>query len=563
LKEVIYTVPKFVFVTGGVVSGLGKGITAASIGALLKARGYSVTIMKMDPYVNVDAGTMSPLQHGEVFVTDDGAETDLDLGHYERFIDRPLAAINNMTTGQVYGSVIAKERRGEFLGSTVQVIPHVTNEIKDRIRGLIEASKADFVIAEVGGTVGDIESLPFLEAIRQIRGDVGFRNTLYVHVTLIPYIYGSGELKTKPTQHSVAELRSIGIAPDILICRTSFPMSSEIREKLALFCSVDNSAVIQNLDANSIYQVPVMLENEGLGRIIEDKLGLEKREPDLREWIKIGRKLQNPAKRCRIAIVGKYVALHDAYKSVTEALCHGGLDNDAKVDILWVNSEELDYASDQEVIDALLDADGILVPGGFGQRGVLGKIRAVKYARENKVPFFGICLGLQCAVVEVAQNLLGLRGANSTEFDPDTRNPVIDLMPEQKEAERIGGTMRLGLYQCRLKEGTLAAKAYGRDMIEERHRHRFEVNPRYVADLNKAGLITAGIWPARGLVEIMELTDHPWFVGVQFHPELISRPYRPHPLFRDFVEAALERQENSKRLAMPKNQRDEYPGQTE
>ncbi len=545
--------PRFIFVTGGVVSGLGKGITAASIGALLKARGYSVTIMKMDPYVNVDAGTMSPLQHGEVFVTDDGAETDLDLGHYERFIDRPLAAANNVTTGQVYGSVIAKERRGEFLGSTVQVIPHVTNEIKDRIRKVGETSKADFVISEVGGTVGDIESLPFLEAIRQIRGDVGARNTVYVHVTLIPYIYGSGELKTKPTQHSVAELRSIGIAPDILICRSNFPLSLEIREKLALFCSVDSSAVIQNLNADSIYQVPVMLENEGLGRIVEDKLDLEEREPDLGEWLKISEKIKDPAKECRIAVVGKYVALHDAYKSVTEALCHGGLDNDAKVDIRWINSEELDHASSQEVLDALGGADGILVPGGFGQRGILGKVKAVKYARENKVPFFGICLGLQCAVVEVAQNLLGLKDAHSAEFEPDTRNPVIDLMPEQKGAEGIGGTMRLGLYQCRLKEDSLAARAYGADFIKERHRHRFEVNPRYVADLNKAGLMTAGIWPARGLVEIMELQGHPWFVGVQFHPELLSRPYRPHPLFRDFVAAAIKRRETLEKTAKPEN----------
>ncbi len=521
------------------MSGIGKGITAATIGALLRARGYSVTIMKMDPYVNVDAGTMSPLQHGEVFVTDDGAETDLDLGHYERFIDRPLTAANNVTTGQVYGSVIAKERRGDFLGSTVQVIPHVTNEIKDRLKRVAEKSSAQFVIAEVGGTVGDIESLPFLEAIRQMRADVGVKNTLYLHVTLIPYIASSGELKTKPTQHSVAELRSIGIAPDIIVCRSSLPLTTETREKLALFCSVDTSAVIQNLDTDSIYQIPTLLESEGLGLIIEDKLALDRRSPDLSEWQKISQKVMNPEKQCRIAVVGKYVALHDAYKSVTEALCHGGLANDAKVEIEWVDSEQLDDVSWQETEEALKHVDGIMVPGGFGGRGVTGKIKAIKYARENKVPFFGICLGLQCAVIEVARNLLGITDANSTEFEPDTLNPVVDLMPEQKDAGRSGGTMRLGLCQSRLKRPSLAAQAYNSDTIKERHRHRFEVNPRYVGELNKAGLITTGLWPARGLVEVMELQGHPWFVGVQFHPEFLSRPYRPHPLFKAFVAAAI------------------------
>ena len=531
--------PKFVFVTGGVVSGLGKGITAASIGTLMKARGYSVTIIKADPYVNVDAGTMSPLQHGEVFVTDDGAETDLDLGHYERFIDRPLSAANNITTGQIYGAVIAKERKGDFLGSTVQVIPHVTNEIKDRIRKVAADSNADIVVTEIGGTVGDIESLPFLEAIRQFRTDAGRENTLYIHVTLIPYLPASGEQKTKPTQHSVAELRSIGISPDIIVCRSSMPLSPDMRDKIALFCSVERGAVIQNLDSKSIYEVPVMLEKEGLGQIIEDKLGLSPRVPDLRDWEEISAKIANPKKHCNIAIVGKYVALHDAYKSVMEALCHGGIANDARVEITWVDSVKLDNASDEEVARTLSQADGILVPGGFGDRGIPGKIKAAKYARENKVPYFGLCLGLQCAVIEFARDVLGLKEANSTEFNPDTPHPVIDLMPEQKDIEELGGTMRLGLYQCRLKEGSLARRAYDAESVLERHRHRFEVNPRYVPDLSAAGLVPVGIWPARGLVEIMELRDHPWFVGCQFHPELLSRPNRPHPLFRDFVAAAL------------------------
>ena len=535
--------PKFIFVTGGVVSGLGKGITAASLGTLLKARGYSVSIIKMDPYVNVDAGTMSPLQHGEVFVTDDGAETDLDLGHYERFIDKPLSAANNVTTGQIYGAVIAKERKGDFLGSTVQVIPHITNEIKERLLKVAKESNADIIINEIGGTVGDIESLPFLEAIRQFRFDVGHDDTLYVHVTLIPYLPASGEQKSKPTQHSVAELRSIGIAPDVIICRSSMPLSVEMREKIALFCSVEKRAVIQNLDSKSIYEVPVMLEREGLGQIVEDKLRLDTRVPDLREWHEIARKIENPAHNVKIAIVGKYVALHDAYKSVVEALYHGGIANSAKVELQWVDSTKLDTASSEEVAATIKDADGILVPGGFGHRGIPGKIKAIRYARENKVPFFGLCLGLQCAVIEVACDILGLAGANSTEFDPDTTHPVIDLMPEQKDVEDMGGTMRLGLYQCRLKEGSLAKKAYGSEAIQERHRHRFEVNPRYVPDLMSAGMIPVGIWPARGLVEIMEFRDHPWFVGCQFHPELLSRPNKPHPLFRDFVGAAIARAE--------------------
>jgi CTP synthase len=533
--------PKYVFVTGGVVSGLGKGITAASIGTLMKARGHSVSIIKLDPYVNVDAGTMSPLQHGEVFVTDDGAETDQDLGHYERFIDRPLSAANNVTAGQIYKAVIEKERRGDFLGSTVQVIPHVTNQIKDRIYKVARESQADVVVVEIGGTVGDIEGLPFLEAIRQIRYDVGRENTVYVHLTLIPYLSSSGEQKSKPTQHSVAELRSIGISPDIIICRSTLPMSTEMREKIALFCSVEKDAVVQNLDARSIYEVPVMLENEGVGTLIEDKLYLPKKEPDLTEWEEIGRRVASPARECRIALVGKYVALHDAYKSVVEALNHGGLANGARVNIDWIDAIELDTMSEAEVADVLGQADGILVPGGFGHRGVKGKISVARYARQNKVPYFGICLGLQCAVIEVARNVIGYREADSTEFNPDTPHPVIDLMPEQKDVEDMGGTMRLGLFQCQLKEGSIARHAYGAEMIRERHRHRFEVNPRYVPELAASGLLPVGMWPARGLVEVMEYKDHPWFLGCQFHPELLSRPNRPHPLFARFIGAALKR----------------------
>jgi CTP synthase len=531
--------PKFIFVTGGVVSGIGKGITAASIGTLMKARGYSVSIIKMDPYVNVDAGTMSPLQHGEVFVTDDGAETDLDLGHYERFIDRPLSAANNVTTGQVYGAVIEKERNGEYLGKTVQVIPHVTNEIKERIMKVASLSKADIVIGEIGGTVGDIESLPFLEAIRQIRTDVGSKNVIYLHVTLVPYLASGGEQKTKPTQHSVAELRSIGIAPDIIIPRSTMPLSQEMREKIALFCSVEEKAVIQNLDAKSIYEVPVLLEQEGLGKIIEEKLSLDEVEPDLKEWLDIAQKIVNLKEECTIAIVAKYVDLHDAYKSVVEALCHAGLVNDTEVNIKWIDSLSLEDASMEEVSSQLSDVDGILVPGGFGVHGTQGKIKAITYARENKIPFFGIGLGLQCAVVEIARSLLRLKNANSTEFDPDTPDPVIDLMPEHKELQEKNGKMRLGLYPCRLKDGSLAKKAYNQESVKERHRHKYEVNQRYLSELAEVGLIGTGIWPARGLVEIMELKDHPWFLGTQFHPELLSRPNRPHPLFRDFVKAVL------------------------
>jgi len=531
---------KYIFVTGGVVSGLGKGITAASLGTLLKARGHSVTIMKMDPYVNVDAGTMSPLQHGEVFITDDGAECDLDIGHYERFIDRSLTGANNITTGQVYGSVIAKERRGEFLGSTVQVIPHVTDEIKERIEKVANESNADIVIVEVGGTVGDIEGLPFLEAIRQYKVDVGPGDTMYIHVTLIPHIPSSGELKTKPTQHSVAELRSIGIQPDVIVCRSSFPISSEMKAKIALFCNVDEGAVIENLDCDSIYQVPVMLEKEGLGKIAEETLNLTPKEPDLCEWQEISRKVAYPKKKFQIAVVGKYVSFHDAYKSVIEALDHAGLAHGAYVDILWVDSQNLAKVSDLAVNEIFDGVCGVLVPGGFGSNGVEGALKAIKWAREKKVPFFGICFGLQCAVIETARNVMGLYDANSTEFDPDTLNPVVDLMPEQKGVQDQRGGMRKGLYECAIKNGSLAWQAYKRDSVWERHRHRFEINPRYVQSLSQAGLAPSGIWPTRGLVEIMEHKEHPWFLGTQFHPEFLSRPNRPHPLFKEFVGAAMK-----------------------
>lgn len=527
---------KYIFVTGGVVSGLGKGITAASLGTLLKARGYSVSIMKMDPYVNVDAGTMNPLQHGEVFVTDDGAQTDMDLGHYERFIDRPLSALNNVTTGQIYGAVIKKEREGCYKGSTVQVIPHVTDEIKERIKKVAETSRADIVINEIGGTVGDIESLPFLEAIRQFRSDVGPGNTLYVHVTLVPYISTSGEQKTKPTQHSVAELRSIGIAPDAVVCRSTHPLSQEARDKLALFCNLEKRAVIQNLDARSIYEVPLQLEKEGFARLVEDRLHLPRREPDLSEWYDVVRKLEGWDREFSVAVVGKYVALRDAYKSVAEALVHGGLANGAVPRVKWVDSASLTPQTTPKILG---DVDGIVLAGGLGHGGISGAFEAVRYARTQGKPFFGISFGFQCAVVEIARDMLALDEANSTEFDPDTPCPVVDLMPEQKGAGAAGGAMRLGLHKCLVKAGTLAHRAYGQGVVMERHRHRFQVNPRYVPDLARAGFLATGIWPGRGLVEIMELEGHPWFLGTQFHPELLSRPNRPHPLFRDFVAATL------------------------
>ncbi len=528
---------KFVFVTGGVVSALGKGITAASLGRLLKSRGLRVTALKFDPYINVDPGTMNPLQHGEVFVTDDGAETDLDLGHYERFMDVSLGRLNNLTTGQIYSRVIRKERRGDYLGGTVQVIPHITNEIKGAILEVAESSGADVVIVEVGGTVGDIESLPFLEAIRQFRHDVGREDILYIHVTLIPYIEAAGEMKTKPTQHSVRELRSIGIQPDVIVCRTEQPLSKEMRDKIALFCDTDPEAVVPNQDASSIYEVPILLENEGLASQVCQRLHLACGKPDLNDWEEIVRRATQPAYRVKIALVGKYVALEDAYLSVVEALYHAGMANDTKVEIHWVDSQQLENG---EPPSALLEGvDGVLIPGGFGYRGIEGKINAVTWAREKKVPFFGVCMGLQVAVIEVARNLAGIRKANSSEFIPDVIDPVIDIMEEQKKIVDLGGTMRLGQYECHIEPGSLASKAYGTPVIHERHRHRFEVNNRYLDRLGQAGLIPSGIWKKGNLVEIMELEGHPWFLGTQFHPEFKSRPNRPHPLFRDFIAAAL------------------------
>ncbi|HHW02261.1 MAG TPA: CTP synthase [Thermoanaerobacterales bacterium] len=530
---------KFIFITGGVVSSLGKGITAASLGRLLKSRGLAVFMQKFDPYINIDPGTMSPYQHGEVFVTEDGAETDLDLGHYERFIDVNLTQDSNVTTGKIYWSVITKERRGDYLGGTVQVIPHITNEIKDRIVKVARESRPDVVITEIGGTVGDIESLPFLEAIRQLKADIGRDNVLYIHVTLVPYLSKAGELKTKPTQHSVKELRSIGIQPDIIVCRSEKALSEEMKEKIALFCNVELEAVVQNYDADTIYEVPLILKNEGLDQIVAKKLGVDGMVADLSEWEEIVKRVKNPSENVKIALVGKYVELHDAYLSVAESLCHAGIANDAKVDIKWVHSEDLEEP-DFDFDKTFSDADGILVPGGFGDRGVEGKIRVIKYAREGKIPLLGICLGMQCAVIEFARHVCGLEDAHSTEFRPDTPHPVIDLMPEQKGIEAKGGTMRLGHYPCRIKPGTRTMEAYGEELIEERHRHRYEFNNDYRDILTKAGMVLSGLSPDDRLVEIIELKDHPWFVGTQFHPEFKSRPNRPHPLFRDFIKAALE-----------------------
>ncbi|MBO8142135.1 MAG: CTP synthase [Firmicutes bacterium] len=533
--------PRYVFITGGVVSGLGKGITAASLGRLLKSRGLSVTILKMDPYINMDPGTMSPLQHGEVFVTDDGAETDLDLGHYERFIDVDLSRDNNLTAGRIYWSVLTKERRGDFLGATVQVIPHVTNEIKEQILRLAKIQPGlDVVIIEVGGTVGDIESLPFLEAIRQLRSELGRDNCLYIHVTLVPYVRAAGELKTKPTQHSVKELRSIGIQPDIIVCRSEKPISREIREKVALFCDVAPEAVIPNVDTDTIYEVPLLLEQEGLDTLVLERLGLPAGERDLREWRETVARIRNPEQRVRIALVGKYVSLPDAYLSVCEALTHAGASFGAAVDILWVSSEDVEAQGPAKL---LAGADGVLVPGGFGSRGIEGKIAAIRWARENNVPFLGICLGLQLAVVETARHLAGLAGAHSREFDPATPHPVIDLMPDQREIDGMGGTMRLGRLECRAEEGSRVAEAYGATVFFERHRHRYEVNNEYRPILERAGIVFSATSPDGQRVEAIERRDHPWFVASQFHPEWRSRPNRPHPLFKSFVGAALARSE--------------------
>lgn len=534
---------KYIFVTGGVVSSLGKGITAASLGRLLKSRGYKITIEKFDPYINIDPGTMSPYQHGEVFVTDDGAETDLDLGHYERFIDINLTKNSNVTTGKIYQSIITKERRGDYLGRTVQVIPHVTNEIKSHVYDVAKLENADFVITEIGGTVGDIESLPFLEAIRQVKKDIGKDNVLYIHVTLVPYIAGAGELKTKPTQHSVKELRSIGIQPDIIVCRTEHPISEKMKEKIALFCDVEPEAVIENITAPSIYDVPVLMEKEGLDTIALKKLGLPDLPKDMTEWHAMVKRIHTPYKtRVCVAVVGKYVDLQDAYISITESLHHAAVFNQADLKIKWVNAEKIENAS-VNLDEVFAEVDAILVPGGFGNRGIEGKIRAISYAREKKLPFLGICLGMQCAVIEFARGVAGMTGANSTEFYDEIEYPVIALMNEQKDVTDLGGTMRLGQYPCVTQEGSLARKAYGEVLISERHRHRWEFNNIYKEALTGKGLRIGGTSPDGKLVEIIELdrSIHPWFVGVQFHPEFKSRPTRPHPLFRDFVAAGIER----------------------
>ncbi len=531
---------KYIFVTGGVVSGLGKGITAACLGRLLKARGKKVTIQKFDPYINIDPGTMSPYQHGEVFVTHDGSETDLDLGHYERFIDEKLNKYSNVTTGKIYWSVLNKERKGDYLGATVQVIPHITNMIKDCVYRVGNTGEpSDVVITEIGGTVGDIESLPFLESIRQVATDVGRENILYIHVTLIPYLAKSGEMKTKPTQHSVKELLSIGIQPDIIVCRTEYPISEDMKYKMALFCNVEKDCVVQNLDAETLYQVPLMLEEEGLAKIVCRKLNMDCPEPDLTEWKNMIEKEKNRNKTTKIALVGKYVELHDAYLSIVESLHHAGIHHGTEIDIEWINAESVTRENAHEI---LKNAQGILVPGGFGDRGVEGKIEAVRYARENQVPFFGICLGMQCAVIEYARNVAGLEGAHSSELAANTKYPVIDLMPDQKDIEDMGGTMRLGAYPCTLKEGSRSYAAYEQKQIEERHRHRYEYNNEYRTLLTEKGLKIAGTSPDERLVEIVEIEEHPWFVGVQFHPEFLSRPNRPHPLFKDFVGAAVKQE---------------------
>lgn len=534
---------KYIFVTGGVVSSLGKGIAAASIGRLLKERGLRVTLQKFDPYINVDPGTLSPYQHGEVFVTDDGAETDLDLGHYERFIDESLSQDNNITTGRIYQNVITKERRGDYLGSTVQVIPHITDEIKGAISRLSDDN--DVVITEIGGTVGDIESLPFLEAIRQFRVDVGRENAIFVHLTLVPYLAAAGELKTKPTQHSVRELMEIGIQPQVLICRAEQPLSKEIKRKIALFTNVETDAVLESPDLSTIYEVPLALKRQRADEVVMERLGLtDLPDPDLTQWTDMVRRVQHPASgEARIAVVGKYTELVDSYKSVQEALIHGGIANDVKVDIDWVLSETF---TDGEGIDRLARYDGLLIPGGFGPRGVEGMLQAIRWAREHEMPFFGICLGLQCAVIEYARTVCGLEGAHSTEFDANSPHPVIALLDSQLKVTAKGGTMRLGAYPCALAEGSRAREIYGTAEISERHRHRWEVNNEYREALTSKGMTISGTSPDGGLVEMIEITDHPWFVAGQFHPELKSRPTRPHPLFASFIEAATRHAEQER-----------------
>jgi len=529
---------KFVFFTGGVVSSLGKGIAAASLGALLKSRGLRVTIMKLDPYINVDPGTMNPFQHGEVYVTDDGAETDLDLGHYERFLDISMSRLNNATTGQIYETVINRERAGDYLGGTVQVIPHITDEIKRRIKAVASSGKGwDVVLLEIGGTVGDIEGLPFLEAIRQLGLELGPRNCCYVHLTLIPYLESSGEMKTKPTQHSVQKLREIGIQPDILLCRTHQEIPSDMKRKIGLFCSVRSDAVIEARDVESIYEVPLNLQAQQLDQIVARRLGLDGLAPDMNSWSLTLSRIHKPQKSVRVAICGKYTGLHDAYKSIIESFVHAGGENDVRVHLDWLDSEKV---TDANVGEHLKNIVGLLIPGGFGDRGIEGKIAAIRFVRENDIPFLGICLGMQCAVIEFARNVVGWKDANSSEFNDKTRHPVIDLLPEQRKLRRKGGTMRLGAQPCHCLPGTKAHHIYGSEIVSERHRHRYEVNNDYREDLEEAGLVFGGLSPDHQLVEMIELPGHPWFVGCQFHPELKSRFTKAHPLFREFVKAARE-----------------------
>ena len=531
---------KYIFVTGGVLSSLGKGIAASSIGSLLECSGLKITILKLDPYINVDPGTMNPFQHGEVYVTDDGAETDLDLGHYERFTHAKMRRANNITAGKIYHNVIQKERKGDYLGATVQVIPHITDEIKKHIKNL--QGEVDVVICEIGGTVGDIESLPFLEAIRQFRFEVKPKDILYVHLTLVPYIKTSDELKTKPTQHSVQKLREIGIQPDVLLCRTEKQLSKSLKEKIALFCNVDTRSVITAMDVSSIYEVPLSLEKEGLREIILEKLGMKVEQPDLERWENINKILKKPAGKVKIGIVGKYVDLKESYKSLTEALIHGGIGNNVGVKFNWVDAEELE---NENGLKQLTECDGVLVPGGFGDRGIEGKINAVRFARENKVPYFGICLGMHCATIEFARHVAKLKNANSSEFSSTSPYLVIDLLPDQNAEGDMGGTMRLGEYPCQLRKKSNAYKAYGKREIEERHRHRYEFNNMYRIQMEEAGLKISGLSPNGNLVEIIELEDHPWFLAGQFHPEFKSSPMRPHPLFRDFISSALKHQKGN------------------
>lgn len=528
---------KYIFVTGGVTSSLGKGIIAASLARLLQARGYRVTIQKFDPYINIDPGTLNPYEHGECYVTDDGAETDLDLGHYERFLNVPTSQANNVTTGRIYNNVITKERKGEYLGKTVQVIPHITDEIKRNIMMLGEGDQYDFIITELGGTVGDIESLPFIEAVRQVKWELGPTNSLVIHLTLVPYLAAAKELKTKPTQHSVKELLEAGIQPDILVCRTDRPLPMEIRKKLALFCNVNINSVIEAMDADTIYDVPLLMRKEKLDERVLAKLKIPlKGEPDMEGWKDFLGKLKNPDEEVTVGLVGKYVSLPDAYKSIAEAFVHAGAQNDCKVNVKWISSEEINK---ETVADVLKGLDGVLVAPGFGERGMEGKIEAIRYVRENKIPFFGICLGMQCCVIEFSRHVLGIADASSSELNPNTKNPVIDMMEEQKKITTKGGTMRLGAYACKIKKGSKAYAVYGETTIHERHRHRFEFNNKYLERIEEAGMKATGINPDSGLVEIVELKDHPWFIGVQYHPELKSTVMNPHPLFVKFIEAAI------------------------